>query len=100
LDVPFSRFADQADLSGFLIDARDVECPRDLAAKAVATIAPNVPDESCKVLCASVCNFLDELSGRPVEDPEQERRLRDLGGLIKQRAQERAYKGLFDSWHG
>jgi hypothetical protein len=99
LGVPWSHFADETGLPGFLIDARDVECPREFAAKALVALSHDAAAPCRKVLCAAVCTFLDERLGRPVEDPGQERRIKDLKQQIDGRVNESAYRGLIDAWH-
>jgi hypothetical protein len=99
IGVPFSHFADQTQLDEFLIDTREVTCPREFAAKALVSLGSDARDQCIGVACVAVCTFLEEHFGRPVEDPEQDRRLKDLKDEIARGANERAYRGLIDSWH-
>lgn len=99
LRVTPREFEAMTGFNGFLLDAAECECPLTLAAMAASHLIDRDKPVVVMIVCAGICDYLDDRFGAPQEDPQQARRLRDLKQLVDAGAPQKAYYDLFKAWH-
>jgi hypothetical protein len=96
------EFNRQRGLRDFLIDAseKDLTC-EEFAVFALEQLCQGPPTPMDAVVCIAVIDFLDQLLGRPQEDPTRQRRAADLRELIESAVPtERSYREWIQAWYG
>jgi len=97
-----SEFDRQRGLRDFLIDVseKDLTCD-EFAVLALEQLCQRPPRPMDGVVCIAVIDFLDELRGKPDQDPSRQRRATDLKQLIESTSTTACnYQEWIRTWYG
>lgn len=100
LGVKYGEFRRVREVDLFLIDLQlNGWSHHEVGAKALACLCRNDKSPMDGVVCIAVIEFLDVAIGKPQEDPNQDRRRKDLLELVAERGGYRAYLRWAASWY-
>jgi hypothetical protein len=104
--VPFSEFSAARDYRTFLLDETlNPSPPKELAARAMSQLCDGNGHSMDMAVCNCVTQFLDRAYGRPPEDPDRTRRLRDLACIVVEQTavpndvRQKRYLDWANSWY-
>ena len=96
------EFQHHTGLKDFLIDASEkkLTCV-EFAAFALHQLPERPPGPMEGVVCVAVIDFLDEILGKPDQDPTRQRRAEDLKQLIESASTTaQTYREWIQTWYG